>query len=69
PFSLFLSRCVRLAGCGRVTAHDAPVSVRAGFTGRELSALWPRLPGWQLCEQQVGLFSHLFIAQQTSLAE
>jgi SAM-dependent methyltransferase len=64
--SLFLSKCVRLAGCGSVTAHDAPISVRAGFRGNELSALWPEVPGWRLAERQVGLFSHLFMAERES---
>ena len=31
----------RLIGCNAVTRHDAAVSVRAGFLGNELSALWP----------------------------
>ena len=38
----FARACLSLIGCDAVTCHDAPVSVRAGFTGRELSALWPR---------------------------
>lgn len=37
---VFFSRLVLLIGCNAVTRHDAPVSVRAGFKGRELSALW-----------------------------
>ena len=52
-----------LIGCNAVTRHDAVVSVRAGFTGRELSALWPA-PGWQLREDRAGLFSHLFVARR-----
>jgi hypothetical protein len=53
-----------LIGCGPVTRHDAPISVRAGFSGRELSALWPDKNNWELLEQPVGLFSHLFIARR-----
>ena len=38
---LFCSRLLWAIGCNRVTRHDAVVSVRAGFSGEELSALWP----------------------------
>jgi hypothetical protein len=61
---LFCSRLLWAIGCNRVTRHDAAVSVRAGFRGEELSALWPDKPDWQLTEQSTGLFSHLFIAQR-----
>jgi len=60
---LFCSRFVGLIGCGSVTRHDAPASVRAGFAGGELSALWPDRD-WFLTERHAGLFSHLFIAQR-----
>jgi len=63
---LLCSRLVLLAGCGAVTRFDAPVSVRAGFNGDELSALWPDQKNWQLTERRAGLFSHLFIARRTS---
>lgn len=53
-----------LIGCNAVTRHDAAASVRAGFAGRELSALWPAR-GWQLSEGRAGLFSHLFVARRT----
>ena len=59
---LLCSRFVGLAGCGAVTRYDAPVSVRAGFSGCELSALWPDKKNWELTERRAGLFSHLFIA-------
>jgi len=58
------SRLLRLIGCNRVTRHDAPISVRAGFTGQELSQLWPAGQGWLLEERPAGWFSHLFIAQR-----
>ena len=58
------SRLLWLAGCNDVSVHDAVVSARAGFSGRELSALWPRDPQWQLQEHAVGLFSHRFIARR-----
>ena len=61
---LFFSRLLRLIGCNEVTRHDAPISVRAGFGGRELSRLWPAGPGWSLHERPAGWFSHLFIAQR-----
>ena len=61
---LFCSRFLGIIGCNIVTRHDAVVSVRAGFSGRELSALWPADGAWQLTEQPAGLFSHLFVAQR-----
>ena len=51
-------------GCNDVTRHDAVVSVRAGFRGREISSLWPR-GGWALREGPRGPFSHLFVASRT----
>jgi len=62
--ALFASRLLGLIGCNSVTRHDAVVSVRAGFTGRELSALWPSGDGWELREEEAGLFSHLFVARK-----
>jgi len=61
---IFFSRLLGLIGCNRVTRHDAPVSVCAGFTGTELSQLWPTGPGWSLRERPAGWFSHLFIARR-----
>lgn len=61
---LFCSRLLWAIGCNEVTRHDAVVSVRAGFCGDEISALWPDKYAWQLTEQSVGLFSHLFIARK-----
>ena len=62
PCALIASRLVGLIGCTAVTRHDAVVSVRAGFAGRELSALWPAGVGWQLNERAAGMFSHRFVA-------
>ena len=62
--SLLFSRSLWLIGCNQVTRHDAPVSVRAGFAGCELSRLWPAGQDWELQERPVGWFSHLFIAQR-----
>lgn len=61
---LFCARALALIGFSPATCHDAPISVRAGFTGRELSALWPQNGTWDLTERRAGLFSHLFIAQR-----
>jgi hypothetical protein len=61
---LFCTRWLALIGCGPATCHDAPVSVQAGFTGRELSGLWPRDGQWELVERRAGLFSHVFIARR-----
>jgi hypothetical protein len=61
---LWSSRLVGLIGCNRVTRHDAPVSVRAGFSGKELSGVWPAREGWILEEKPAGWCSHLFIARR-----
>ncbi len=62
--ALAASRLVAVIGCNGVTRHDAPVSVRAGFTRNELSVLWPPEPGWSLQERRAGCFSHLFVARR-----
>jgi hypothetical protein len=62
---LLCSRLLWAIGCNDVTRHDAVVSVRAGFSGYELSALWPDQSNWRLTERPVGMFSHLFIARKT----
>jgi SAM-dependent methyltransferase len=64
--SLVASRGVFLLGCNDVTSHDAVASVRAGFRGSELCALWPKGDSWQLTERRAGLFSHLFFAERKS---
>ena len=43
------SRLLGVAGCNEVTRHDAVASVQAGFTGRELSDLWPDPARWRMC--------------------
>lgn len=55
-----------LIGCNDVTRHDARVSVRAGFSGKELSRLWPSR-GWRLEERAAPPFSHLFVARRDAL--
>lgn len=61
---LLFSHLLWAIGCNAVTRHDAPVSVRAGFSGDEISALWPDKKNWRLTEKSAGAFSHLFIAQK-----
>ena len=60
----FVGPLLRLIGCNDVTRHDAVISIRAGFAGNELSALWPDKTNWRLTERPAGLFSHLFIARK-----
>lgn len=66
---LLASRMVGLLGANAVTRSDAVASVRAGFQGRELSALWPASPAWRLSEGRAGLFSHLFTARRRADGE
>ena len=61
---LLASRFLGFLGANAVTRHDAVASVRAGFAGQELSALWPASASWRLHEQRAGLFSHLFLAER-----
>jgi hypothetical protein len=65
--ALGASRMLWAIGCNDVSRHDAVASVRAGFRGREMSALWPR-DGWDTQEQPAGLFSHCFVARRTASA-
>jgi hypothetical protein len=60
----FCGRFLWLVGCGPVTRYDGQVSIRAGFSGRELSALWLDAAGWELTERRAGLFTHLFVARR-----
>jgi hypothetical protein len=59
-FAWLAAHMVFALGANDVTRHDAVVSVEAGFTGCELSALWP--PGWPLREEVAWPFSHVFSA-------
>jgi len=58
------SRLLWAIGCNRVTLHDAAASVRAGFRGGEVAALWPRSQSWDVEERAAGLFSHSFVAHR-----
>jgi len=60
----FAASLLGLIGCNRVTRHDARISVRAGFSGRELTALWPDAVKWRVEERAAGLFSHFFTARR-----
>jgi hypothetical protein len=60
----WFSRRVGLIGCNEVTRHDAEISVRAGFSGNELSSLWPKNGRWQFTEKRAGLFTHFFGAER-----
>ncbi|HZF02174.1 MAG TPA: hypothetical protein VE344_09800 [Methylomirabilota bacterium] len=63
-FSFPCAQLLRFIGCGKITRHDAAVSIRAGFVRKELSELWPDKQNWKLTERRTGLFSHLFIAKK-----
>ena len=67
PWPLFCSRWLWAIGCNSVTRHDAVASVRAGFSGAELTALWPDKKNWHLIERRAGPFSHLFVATKIDL--
>ena len=62
--SLLAARLTALIGANDVTRHDAPASVRAGFTGNELGAAWRAAGGGEvLREGRRGPFTHAFLAR------
>jgi hypothetical protein len=61
------SRLLWVIGCIDVSVRDAVVSARAGFIGKELSALWPSGQDWDLHERAAGPFSHYFIARRRAI--
>jgi hypothetical protein len=65
-FVVRASRLLWAVGFSDVGVHEAVVSARAGFRGKELSALWPTQGRWELHEQAVGLFSHRFVARRAA---
>ena len=67
-FALAGCRFLWAIGCNDVSRHDAVTSVRAGFSGRELSALWPEGREWQLVEGEAWPFSHTFVAHRAAAA-
>ena len=70
-FALAASRMLRLIGCNWVTRHDAVASVQGGFTGTELTSLWPARTGthWGIAERKAGLFTHVFSARRLCCPE
>ena len=66
--TLQASGLVGWIGCNAVTRHDAPISVRAGFADREISALWPASGDWHTEEGPTGPFSHYFVAWRETRA-
>jgi hypothetical protein len=63
-FALRASRLLWAVGCKEVTLHDAIVSVRAGFSGKELTDLWPSQDRFDLHERAARLFTHCFVARR-----
>jgi hypothetical protein len=63
-FALRASRLLWTIGCNEVSLHDAIVSVRAGFSDQELSALWPSRDRFDLDEHAARLFTHCFVARR-----
>jgi len=66
-FALTGSHLMWFIGCNDVTRHDAVISVRAGFSGRELSDAWPVADSWTLTEKLAPPFSHLFVARRDAI--
>lgn len=60
--ALAASRQLWAIGANDVTLHDAPASVRAGFSGAELSSLWSGGEGAFVEERDIGPFTHTFAA-------
>ena len=62
--SLAASKLLFAIGCNDVSRHDAVVSVRAGFTDREISALLPDVSTWDIQERAAFPFTHCFAARR-----
>ena len=63
--SLAAIKLLPLIRCNPITRHDAAASIRAGFLGQELRALWPGPAGWSVTEHEGGFASHCFRATLT----
>jgi len=62
------SHLIGAMGVNQVTRADSVLSVQAGFTGQELTGLWPHHgASWNLQEYSAGLFSHCFRAERAGL--
>ena len=66
-FALPGPRLLGVLGNSNVIRHDAVVSVRAGFHGSDLSALWPQDGRWSLHENSALPFTHVFRARRCDL--
>lgn len=65
-FPLMASHLVGAIGANAVTREDAVLSVQAGFSGTEITALWSEHGAhWRVHERSDGLFSHCFRAERT----
>ncbi len=58
------SRLVGIIGCNSVTRHDAVLSMKSGFSGGELSSLWPAAADWNLEERCAMMVTHWFVANR-----
>ena len=67
--ALIASHMLFAIGCNDVSRHDAVVSVRAGFSDGELSALWPAGGRWSLAEHAASPLTHCFVAQRLGAGE
>jgi len=65
-FVVRASRLLWAIGFNDVSVHEAVVSARAGFNGKELSTLWPSRGQWEMDEHAAGLFTHCFVAWRAS---
>ncbi len=59
------SRLLGVLGVNEVTREDGVTSVAAGFADHELTALWPRIPSWELKEYVAWPFTHCFVARSS----
>jgi hypothetical protein len=68
-WALAASHAVAVLGANAVTREDAVLSVRAGFRGDEIGALWPRGDAaWRWREAAAAPFSHCFSAWRVGAA-
>ena len=65
-FALAAAHGVVFLGANHVSRHDAVASVRAGFAGEELTAMWPQ-EGWACREEGRFPFTHLFAASRNGI--
>jgi hypothetical protein len=63
--ALGATRLLGAIGANHVTLHDAAASVRAGFSGNDLSRLWPTGDGVLIAERRIGPFTHVFTVKPT----